>query len=256
MIARISATRRYVCFLLSVALIVGLAFVPEHVYAAKKNKKVTVYVIEKDTYRDKAAGYADIKTYTYNKDGLIKAWEARESWGSGSEDFRKMTFYYKKNRITSVKYYYGGTRYYKPKYKKGLTKSIAGTEIDYDGNKRNLTCKISRDKKGRVVKMVDNICGYTTINTYKYNKKGLIVKNREYDSDADKSYGVTYQYDKKNRIVALNGYKLKMKNNRVVEYLYSTYKYKKIKVPKKNVPKIIMQQNYIIGYHDPCVLMF
>lgn len=244
---RISSTRRYVCFLLAMALVVGLIFVPEHAYAAK-NKKVKVYVIAKETYKDKGAGYTNNTTYTYNKNGLIR------SWKSDSDGCPKMTFYYKKNRITSVKYDWYSTIYYKPKYRKGRAKSIAVTVIDSDGEKRNTKCVISRNKNGRVVKMVDDIFGYTATNTYKYNKKGLIIKTTGNDSDS--SFGVTYKYDKKNRIAAINGEKLKKKNNRYVRYICTTYKYKKITVPEKNVPEIIKQQNYILGYHDCRILMF
>lgn len=240
----------------ALALTVAFAFVPVlgTADAAAKKKTVTVVKSMKITF-DSNVTYKDLKknTIKYNKAGFITKYKDTEG---------TYTMKYKNNKISTLKakmkdpsdnytnFYYG--------LKKMEKKCADGTVITYD-----LTAK---GKK--IVKVVEHFPGGGSTATYSYNKKGHIKKSKLAFNGDDKPLTDKHKFDKKGNVIQSDLKVGSEDNSRTfahiiygknklpkeiqatfISYTSKTaytavykFKYKKIKVQKKNLKAVKEQQ--------------
>ena len=209
---------------------VAFAFVPFFGTAdAASKKKVTVVKSMKITF-DSNVTYKDLKknTIKYNKAGLITKYKDTEG---------AYTLNYKNNKLST------------------LTAKLITFDLTASGKK--------------IVKVVENYPGGGSTATYSYNKKGHIKKSKIAFNDGAAPLKTTHKFDKKGNVVQSDVKNGTEDNSRTfahiiygknklpkeiqatfISYTAKTaytavykFKYKKIKVPAKNV-KVVKEQQW------------
>ena len=263
MMERVSRGSRglaFVAVLSAILLSVSLGLVsvaPDTAQAA--GKKTVVWVITKIKQKD-SYGESSVTSYTYKKNGLVKAYKANGSAQTFSYD--------KRYRLKGGSQKYNGKVFGKNTYKldkkgrvvKSVYKPTNGSSTSVDG-------KYKYNSKGQLVKSSGLVCDLT----YKYTGKGLVSVRRILDGSAEEPAGKEkYTYDKKGNIATMvrtfddepgattttttytNTYKKgKLVKRAIVgendwDNYTETIKYKKVAVPKSLAKMVKAQQQAIL----------
>ena len=266
---------------LTIAVVFGLlCFVPMMAHASPKT---TVYVVTKEVktvapneyYVDGELTKVSVKytnKYSYNKVGLIKkykenTWESTgRTWVSGIKfKFnKKYGFVSGKFKTSSGE---SGTQYYTLN-KKGRAKSCSGVKYKYYPNGR--TKKVGGygwsntftwNSKG-LTKILHKEQDYKITTHFTYNaKKNLATKTEVHPDGSELKYTFANKY-KGGKLVKRVSTQINPEGDGVdVLYDTVTYKYKKIKVPKKMAAQVKAQQRWIMlqsatPYYPPLESMY
>lgn len=248
--------KKSLCSILIVAILVSLLSYSQ----AEAADTVSIYVIDSINKKFDTGGRGTVKI-KYNNKGFITKYDDKGYTmrnGAAYWDLRKYT-YDSHNRIKKV---YTDQRFvhdiiYYFKYKNGLCTKITKKYYDFTAD------KYIKDYFKLEYNSNKTLKSYTQTNTqtkesskvsYKYNKSGQVVSI--FEKNPSNSYTTKFTYDKRGQLKTEKDsslcykYGLTYKNGRLVtckttsdnvEDLYK-YKYKKIKVSKKNMNNILKQQ--------------
>ena len=234
--------------LLSVMLavfILASAIQPIQAKTANSKKMKTVWVIESDSL--------DSNTYMkceYNSKGLLSAYTYEMLEGARCEfTYNKENLLIKQDTgLTTTKYKYSGNA-----VKKAVVTTPGGKQtVSYKWKKNNTKCTVKYQDYYSVVFTFDknkNMKEYvkkepigsrtrTSTVTFKYNKKGQLVKT-------DAGYLVSTLKNKTNKKGNITKVVITQKIGSREEKEVWTYKYKKISVPASTYDLVMKQQQYL-----------